>query len=340
LIAERQWGGHLHLLGDPTVREHDLYERYESAFDGADETMRRKGKRTTKSAADAEPTRRGRMTEEEKLRVSRLREDQLSTADTPEDGDRWSTWGDADQGPKPHPGWLVTALAAVDRELGIVKTGKEADVFLLERALGEKACLLAAKRYRSNDHRMFHRDAGYLEGRRMKKSRELRAIQNRTAFGRNLIAEQWAVAEFRALAQLWQLGAPVPYPVQRSGTELLLEFIGDDEGNAAPRLAQTRPDEDELLDLWRQLVSTLTTLAEAGLTHGDLSSYNLMVHEGRLIMIDLPQVVDLVANPRGPEFLDRDVRNISGWFAARGLPPEIADPSSLVTALLEVAGMA
>ncbi|NKE58926.1 phosphotransferase [Lentzea sp. PSKA42] len=301
--------------------------------------MRRKGKRTNKTRDDAEPTRRGRMTEEEKLRVSRVREDQLSTADTPEDGDRWSTWGDADQGPKPHPDWLVTELAAVDRELGIVKTGKEADVFLLERAMGEKACLLAAKRYRSNDHRMFHRDAGYLEGRRMKKSREMRAIQNRTAFGRNLIAEQWAVAEFAALAKLWQIGAPVPYPVQRSGTELLLEFIGDDEGNAAPRLAQARPEEDELLDLWRQLVGTLMTLAEAGVTHGDLSAYNLMVHDSRLIMIDLPQVVDLVANPRGVEFLDRDVRNISEWFASRGLPPEIADPSALVATLLDVAGM-
>lgn len=321
------------------MREHDLYERFESSYDDTDTTRRksRRGKRG--NTDDAEPTRRGRMTEEEKLRVARLREDQLSAADTPEDGDRWSTWGDADQGPKPHPDWLVTELAAVDRELGIVKTGKEADVFLLERAMGEKACLLAAKRYRSGDHRMFHRDAGYLEGRRMKKSRETRAIQNRTAFGRNLIAEQWAVAEFAALARLWQIGAPVPYPVQRSGTELLLEFIGDADGNAAPRLAQARPDEDELLDLWRQLVSTLTTLADAGLTHGDLSAYNLMVHEGRLIMIDLPQVVDLVANPRGVEFLDRDIRNVSAWFAARGLPPEIADPSALVATLLDVAGM-
>ncbi len=321
------------------MREHDLYERYESAFDGADETMRRKGKRTKSTAADAEPTRRGRMTEAEKLRVARLREDQLSAADTPEDGDRWSTWGDAEQGPKPRPSWVITELAAVDRELGIVKTGKEADVFLLERAIGEKSCLLAAKRYRSNDHRMFHRDAGYLEGRRMKESRMTRAIANRSAFGRNLIAEQWTVAEFAALSRLWQIGAPVPYPVQRSGSELLLEFIGDDEGTAAPRLAQTRPGEDGLLDLWRQLVDTLSLLAEVGLTHGDLSAYNLMVHDGRLVMIDLPQVVDLVANPRGAEFLDRDVRNITGWFASRGLPPEIADPSVLVATLLDAAGM-
>ncbi|GLZ31213.1 RIO kinase 1 [Lentzea sp. NBRC 105346] len=315
------------------MREHDLYLDYEAAFDDTD-TKQRKSRRSRNE--ETEPTRRGRMTEQEKARVARARED---ADDVEPDGDRWSTWGDSEHGPKPYPNWLVTELAATDRELGIVKTGKEADVFLLERGTPDRSCLLAAKRYRSNDHRMFHRDAGYLEGRRMKESRMTRAIANRTAFGRNLIAEQWAVAEFAALGRLWQLGAPVPYPVQRSGTELLLEFIGDNEGTAAPRLAQTRPDEDELLDLWRQLVAALMMLAEAGLTHGDLSAYNLMVHDGRLILIDLPQIVDIVANPRGVEFLHRDVQNVAGWFAARGLPPEIGDPAALTETLLEVAGL-
>lgn len=74
-----------------------------------------------------------------------------------------------------------------------------------------------------------------LEGRRLRRSREMRAMATRTAFGRNLIAEQWAVAEFAALSRLWSLGAPVPYPVQRDGTELLLEFLGSDDGTAAPR---------------------------------------------------------------------------------------------------------
>ena len=295
------------------MREHDLYLDYEAAFDDAD-TKQRKSRRGKNE--ETEPTRRGRMTEQERARVARARED---ADDLQADGDRWSTWGDAEHGPKPYPDWLVTELAATDRELGIVKTGKEADVFLLERGTPDRSCLLAAKRYRSNDHRMFHRDAGYLEGRRMKESRMTRAIANRTAFGRNLIAEQWAVAEFAALARLWQLGAPVPYPVQRSGTELLLEFIGDDEGNAAPRLAQARPDSDELLDLWRQLVAALTVLAGAGLTHGDLSAYNLMVHDGGLVLIDLPQIVDIVANPQGTEFLMRDCHNICTWFSRRGL---------------------
>ncbi|MEU6150414.1 RIO1 family regulatory kinase/ATPase [Actinosynnema sp. NPDC047251] len=285
------------------------------------------------------PTRRGRLTEDARDQLAQLRED-AEIADVPDGADRWSTWDAADHGPKPWPEWLIPDLSAVDRELGIVKTGKEADVFLLERSLpgSDRACLLAAKRYRSNDHRMFHRDAGYLEGRRMRRSREQRAVENRTSFGRNLIAEQWAVAEFAALSTLWQLGAPVPYPVSRAGTELLLEFVGTD-GAAAPRLAQLRPEPDELLDLWRQLVDAVNLLASAGLAHGDLSAFNLMVHDGRLVVIDLPQVVDLVANPRGAEFLERDVRNVAGWFTSRGLAPEIAEPLDLVEMLLDTAGM-
>ncbi|WP_221455866.1 serine protein kinase RIO [Saccharothrix tamanrassetensis] len=296
-------------------------------------------RRSTRNDDEPNPNRRGRLTEEARDRLAQMRED-AQAADVPPEGDRWSTWDTADHGPQPWPEWLVTDLSAVDRELGVLKTGKEADVFLLERALpgSDRSCVLAAKRYRSNDHRMFHRDAGYLEGRRMRRSREMRAVENRTSFGRNLIAEQWAVAEFAALARLWQLGAPVPYPVQRAGTELLLEFIGTD-GAAAPRLAQLRPEPDELLDLWQQLVEALSLLASAGLAHGDLSAFNLMVHDGRLIVIDLPQVVDVVANPRGAEFLERDVRNIAGWFGSRGLAEESADPRALTDLLLDVAGL-
>lgn len=284
---------------------------------------------------------RGRLTEQAR---ARLAEQRRTGPDEPPPGGqgRWSSWDDAEQrGPRPYPGWLVTELDATDQDLGVLKTGKEADVFLVERALNHpdsgRSCLLAAKRYRDGDHRLFHRDASYLEGRRVRESRQMRAMQRRSGFGRNLIAEQWAVAEFAALSQLWSAGAPVPYPVQRIGTELLLEFIGDPDGVAAPRLVQLRPSPDQLADVWQQLTGATLLLARHGRTHGDLSAYNLLVHHGTLVMIDLPQLVDLHANPQGPTFLRRDVQAVCTWFRSRGLPGDLADPGSLTELLLDEA---
>jgi RIO kinase 1 len=267
-------------------------------------------------------------------------EDARDATDGLPEGDRWSTWDQStptERGPRPHPKWLVTELAAVDTELGILKTGKEADVYLLRRGVPgtQRSCLLAAKRYRDTQHRLFHRDAGYLEGRRTRDSRVSRATASRTAFGREAIAGQWANAEFDALCQLHRARVPVPYPVQIVGTEVLLEFIGDPDGTGAPRLAETRPTARQLAELWEQLVEALCTLARHGLAHGDLSAYNLLVHRGRLVMIDLPQVVDVVAHPNGQSFLTRDARNAATWFAARGLPD--ADPDKLARLLHEEA---
>ena len=265
--------------------------------------------------------------------------DSAPVDDGPPTGDRWSTWDQStptERGPKPHPDWLVTELAAVDTELGILKTGKEADVHLLSRGVPDtdRVCLLAAKRYRSAEHRLFHRDAGYLEGRSTRESRMNRAMANRTAFGKQLIAGQWAAAEFGALCRLTELGLPVPYPVQIVGTEILQEFIGTPDGYAAPRLANVS---DDLDDLWAQLVEALVILAREGLAHGDLSAYNLLVHEGKLVIIDLPQIVDVVAHPTGPRFLDRDARNVATWFAAKGVAS--ADPETFSTLLQSEAGM-
>lgn len=250
--------------------------------------------------------------------------DDIDASDGVTAGDRWSTWDQStltQRGPRPHPDWLVTELAATDTELGIIKTGKEADVFLLQRGVpgSSRSCLLAAKRYRSAEHRLFHRDSEYLEGRRVRESRDSRAMANRTAAGRQMIAVQWANAEFAALCQFYLAGVPVPYPVQVLGTELLLEFIGDPDGTAAPRLAETQRRGAGLAGLWEQLVGAMSVLARLGLAHGDLSAYNLLVHRGRLVMIDTPQVVDVIANPRGGEYLDRDAGNVGKWFAARDL---------------------
>jgi RIO kinase 1 len=261
-------------------------------------------------------------------------EDAHDSTDGLVDGDRWSTWDQStagERGPRPHPSWLVTQLAAEDTELGILKTGKEADVFLLRRGIPRTgpSCLLAAKRYRSADHRLFHRDSQYLEGRRVRKSRDTRAMANRSAVGREMIATQWATAEFGALCQFCVAGLAVPYPVQVLGTELLLEFIGEPDGSAAPRLAETGLRGDDLADVWDQLVHLLVGMAQLGLAHGDLSAYNMLLHQGRLVMIDTPQVVDVIANPRGAEFLDRDAANVTTWFVARGLGRVRPSPEEL-----------
>ena len=146
-----------------------------------------------------------------------------------------------------------------------------------------------------------------------------------------LIAGQWAAAEFAVLSRLWSAGAAVPYPVQLLGTQLIMEFIGDRDGVAAPRLVQLRPRADEAAALFGQLREVLCRLTDAGFTHGDLSPYNVLVHHGRLVLIDLPQAVDLVGNPQGFSFLRRDCDNICTWFKARGVA---ADATTLFDELM------
>ena len=234
------------------------------------------------------------------------------------------------------PDWLVTSLSAKDTRLGVIKTGKEADVGLLDRSLpGGPGCLLAVKTFRGADHRMFHRDSGYLEGRRVRRSRETRAMATKTGFGRELLAGKWAIAEFAALSSIWKAGARVPYPVQIIGSELMMEFIGEPDGTAAPRLAAFDATTSVFTDLWHDLVSSLEVLAQSGLTHGDLSPYNVLVDEQGCVVIDLPQVVDLVANPQGAQFLHRDCRNIADFFSRRGVLA--ADSETLALHLMSLA---
>jgi RIO kinase 1 len=262
----------------------------------------------------------------------------FETYEDPDDAtQRWSTWWDADpstRGPDPRPDWVITDRGALDTELGILKTGKEADVFLLERALpAGAAVVMAAKRYRAVEHRSFHRNAAYTEGRKLRDSREARALANGSRFGRSVAAAQWASAEWQSLKQCWLLGLPVPYPVQLVGTELLMEWITHD-GETAPRLAQTRPEPDLLEEYFRQLREALTTMAQHGIVHGDLSAYNVLAAGDNLVVIDLPQVVDLAANPNGMDFLLRDCTNICGWFRSKGLDPGLADEQALFTDVL------
>jgi len=250
--------------------------------------------------------------------------------DDPDEDQRFSTWLSIEplcRGPEPRPDWVVTSQAALDTDLGVLKTGKEADVLLLERAVPDdpaQRVVMAAKRYRDEEHRSFHRSSAYTEGRRTRRSRDARALAKKTAHGRAVAAGQWAWAEWETLRRFWSAGVPVPYPVQIDGTEILMELIEVD-GAPAPRLAQTRPGRDLLAGYYEQLRDAMAELARHGVAHGDLSPYNVLAAGERLVIIDLPQAVDIVANPAGMDFLMRDCHNVASWFAARGLPVDEHD---------------
>jgi len=237
---------------------------------------------------------------------------------------RWSTWLSVEplsRGPEPRPDWVVTSQGAIDTELGILKTGKEADVFLVERADPadpDNGVVMAAKRYRSNEHRNFHRAATYTEGRSTKRSRDERALKRKSTWGKVVAAGEWAVSEWDALTRFWEIGLPVPYPVQIDGTEILMEWITVD-GDSAPRLAQTRPDPELLASYFEQLRDAMALMVQHGVVHGDLSAYNILAAGERLVIIDLPQIVDVAGNAAAMDFLLRDCANVCTWFRARGL---------------------
>lgn len=237
---------------------------------------------------------------------------------------RWSTWPGVEKlmrGPLPYPEIVIEDAGAIDTELGVLKTGKEADVFLIERAVGDRRSVLAAKRYRGPDQRAFHRSTAYTEGRTVRRTRDARALKNGSSYGRQVEATQWATAEWNYLVRAYEAGIPVPYPVQIDGTEILMEFITDPDhpDAAAPRLHQVHPAPPLLESYFTQLVEAMRSFARLGYAHGDLSPYNLLAAGPRLVVIDLPQLVDLAVNPLGADLLARDCRNVCIWFANRGI---------------------
>ena len=244
-----------------------------------------------------------------------------------------STYAAAEHGPEPVPDWVITSDEARQVDLGILKTGKEADVHLVERRHGDDVNVLAAKRYRKLDERLFRNDARYRAGRRTGDRRLDKAMEENSRAGKAFRARQWLATEFEVLSRLWAAGVPVPYPVQKLDNEVMLELIGSPE-MAAPRLVHAGLDRVELGDVWDQLVDAMHRLVRLGVVHGDLSPYNLLVDDGRLVIIDFPQAVDPIAHPEGMTLLERDVVNVCDWFSRRGV---VCDASELVGSLVSEA---
>jgi RIO kinase 1 len=231
------------------------------------------------------------------------------------------------------PAWL-TAGDTEDDVLGLLKSGKEAEVFVVERhALDRsRSAVLAHKRYRPTRAgkgeleaggfaraRTFANDAAYQAGRGFRSSRDRRAVERRSAHGRRLAAERWSREEYDALVRAHTAGVTVPYPLEFTGDGTLMQFVGDD-GVAAPRLIDARLTSADLASAYAQVLADIAVLIRTGLVHADLSPYNLLWWRDRVWIIDFPQAVDLVVNPNGFDLLHRDVTTVCDWFARRGVP--------------------
>ena len=231
---------------------------------------------------------------------------------------------------RPAPAWLITGPYE-ERRLGTLKSGKEAEVFLVERASSTGSCLLAHKRYRPrtpaykgqleelgfSKGTIYRSDAVYRAGWNLN-ARDRRAVAKKTDHGREVIAGNWPLNELTMLRRAWNAGASVPYPVDLLDDGVLMQFCGEGPV-AAPRLVDARLDGTGLATAWSQLVDSLRLLTAAGVVHADLSVYNLLWWQGRVVLIDFPQAVDVIVNPAAPALLHRDVQNVATWFGRRGV---------------------
>jgi RIO kinase 1 len=233
------------------------------------------------------------------------------------------------------PAWLTDGHTPfTDEVIGLLKTGKEAEVFIVERRAvdDDRAVLLAHKRYRPTKvshkgeleglgftrSRTFTKDAQYHEGRRLRYSRDQRAVERMTDYGKRLLADRWPGQELDVLTRAHTAGVTVPYPVEFTGDGMLMQLIGDGAG-AAPRLVNARLSPAELRAAHAQLLDELSALTRAGLVHADLSPFNVLWWDDRLWLIDFPQAVDLVTNPHGFDLLHHDVTTMCTWFARHGV---------------------
>ncbi len=198
----------------------------------------------------------------------------------------------------------------VDEVIRPLKSGKEASVYVV-LSEGEIRC---AKVYKEANKRGFHKQALYQEGRKVRNSRQARAMEKNTRFGRKQQEEVWQNAEVDALYRLASVGVRVPKPYNFVEGVLLMELVTDAEGAAAPRLNDLVLTKEEALDYHDRLIKDVVRMLCAGLVHGDLSEFNVLVDSNGPVIIDLPQAVDAAANNNAASMLGRDVNNMAAYF--------------------------
>ena len=198
----------------------------------------------------------------------------------------------------------------VDEVVSRLMSGKEADVYVVQ-SKGELCC---AKVYKEARTRSFSQLAQYQEGRKGRNSRQARAMQKNTRYGRKETEEAWKNAEVDALKTLAEAGVRVPRVYNYVAGILLMEFVADADGNAAPRLNDLRLTGAKAREYHCELIKEIVLMLCAGIIHGDLSEYNVLVGRDGLVIIDLPQAVNASGNNNARSMLERDVGNITAYF--------------------------
>ena len=198
----------------------------------------------------------------------------------------------------------------VDEVIRQLMSGKEATVYVV-RCGDEIRC---AKVYKEANKRGFRQSVDYTEGRKVKNSRRARAMEKGTRYGRKAQEEAWQNAEVDALYRLAAAGVRVPRPYNFHEGVLLMELVTDNAGNAAPRLNDLVLTAELSREYHQILITQVVRMLCAGIVHGDLSEYNVLVDSTGPVIIDLPQAIDAAANNQACRMLLRDVENLATYF--------------------------
>jgi RIO kinase 1 len=207
----------------------------------------------------------------------------------------------------------------VDEVLRQLMSGKEATVYIVR--CGEE--IRCAKVYKDAKQRSFRKSTSYQEGRKTKNSRQARAMEKGSRYGRQMQEEAWQSAEVDALYRLAAAGVRVPQPYICHEGVLLMDLVTDADGHPAPRLNDIELSPEQALEFHAGLLKQVVRMLGAGIIHGDLSEYNILVGADGPVIIDLPQAVDAAGNSNAGAMLERDVANLASYFGR--FAPELVD---------------
>lgn len=198
----------------------------------------------------------------------------------------------------------------IDEVIRPLKSGKEAAVYVV--SCGD--AIRCAKVYKEANQRGFHKQALYREGRKVRNSRQARAMEKGSRYGRQQQEDVWQNTEVDALYRLAAAGVRVPAPYHYIDGVLLMELVTDEEGDAAPRLNDLDLTGEQALQYHDALIKEVVKMLCSGLVHGDLSEFNILIDAEGPVIIDLPQAVDAAANNNASRMLERDVGNLAAYF--------------------------